>query len=184
MFNDSYVLDFLATLREHCRSRAIVLVLLGLVFIGLMGFWGVKCSHKMPAKTAVLQPGETKVLALAGSGRLQDSGLSGGSDSRAESGTNRKGREAPGAMKPSLKLLRIARFGRILELVGTVEAGSRLTVNDDPAEVSGDGSFKYFTMPFPRSIDKVTLVLKAANLAGKTAVFITPYDFSGHNEDH
>jgi hypothetical protein len=76
-----------------------------------------------------------------------------------------------------IKLDRIIPFGRSLELVGTVEAGSRLVVNNEIVDVAGDGSFKHFTNPFPISAQKVHLVMKVKDLAGRTRVVTTTYDF-------
>jgi hypothetical protein len=124
---------------------------------------------------------ERKIPASANDGHLQGLGLSRQSSFRAKSGLDLANRREPGVRNPSLTLLRITRFGRTLELVGKVEAGSRLTVNDDPVEVSGDGLFRHFTKRFPRSIKKAKLVLTATNLAGKSAVIVAPYNFCGRN---
>jgi hypothetical protein len=85
---------------------------------------------------------------------------------------------------PYIKLERIIPFGRTLELVGRVEAGSRLVVNDEIVEVAGDGLFKHFTNPFPPSIPKVVIVMKATDLAGRTRYLTATHDFrlgSGDN---
>lgn len=77
-----------------------------------------------------------------------------------------------------LQLERIVAFGRCLELVGRVEAGASLTVNGEIVDVAGDGTFKHFTDPFPGSADKVRLVLKGTDLAGRTRVLTATYLFS------
>jgi hypothetical protein len=82
--------------------------------------------------------------------------------------------EAP---PPSLELHRIVPFGRSLELIGKVDAGSRLTVNDKIVDVYGDGSFKHFMDPFPASTKKAELVLKVTNLAGRSRILKATYDF-------
>lgn len=82
------------------------------------------------------------------------------------------------ASRPFIRLDRIISFGRSLELIGTVETGSRLSVNGESVEVAGDGSFKHFTKPFPASAGRVRLQLKASNLAGRTRVVTTTYDFN------
>ncbi len=91
-----------------------------------------------------------------------------------------KSTEAP----PSLELNRIVPFGKSLELVGRVDAGSRLSVNGEIVDVSGDGSFKHFMDPFPASTKKADLVLKVTNLAGRTHVLKTFYDFERPGEDN
>jgi hypothetical protein len=82
-----------------------------------------------------------------------------------------------------LQLQRIVAFGRYLELVGRVEAGTNLTVNDESVEVAGDGTFRHFTTPFPASVHKALLVLKGTDLAGRTRILTATYVFStGHEE--
>jgi hypothetical protein len=80
-------------------------------------------------------------------------------------------------MRPFLELQKIIPFGRSLELVGRVEAGSKLVVNNEFIEVTGDGSFKHFTKLFPASSDRVRLVLKATDLAGRTQTLTAYHDF-------
>jgi hypothetical protein len=79
---------------------------------------------------------------------------------------------------PFIKLDRIVPFGRSLELIGSVEAGSRLTVNNESVDVAGDGSFKHFTNPFPAADRIVHIVMKVTNLAGHTRVITTTHDFN------
>jgi hypothetical protein len=82
-----------------------------------------------------------------------------------------------------LQLQRIVAFGRYLELVGRVEAGTDLTVNGERVEVAGDGTFKHFTSPFPASARQAHLVLEGKDLAGRTRVLTATYVFStGHGE--
>ncbi|MBN1570445.1 MAG: hypothetical protein JXA73_21560 [Acidobacteria bacterium] len=76
-----------------------------------------------------------------------------------------------------IKLDRIIPFGRSLELIGSVEAGSRLVVNNEIVDVAGDGSFKHFTNPFPVSARRVNLVMRVSDLAGRTRIVTTTYDF-------
>lgn len=82
-----------------------------------------------------------------------------------------------GQLRPSLNLRQIIPFGRSLELIGQVEPGSSLTVNGEAVEVEGDGSFKHFTNPFPKSAEKVHLVMKATNLAGRASVLTATHNF-------
>jgi len=77
-----------------------------------------------------------------------------------------------------MELERIIAFGRSLELIGTVEAGSRLVVNDEIVDISGDGSFKHFTKPFPVSAKKALLVMKVMDLAGRTRTETIAYEFN------
>ena len=79
--------------------------------------------------------------------------------------------------RPFLELKKITPFGRSLEIIGRVEAGSKLVVDNEPVEVSGDGSFKHFTQLFPASIDRAGLVLKATDLAGRTRTLTAYHDF-------
>ena len=82
-----------------------------------------------------------------------------------------------------LQLHRIVAFGRYLELVGRVEAGTSLTVNDESVEVAGDGTFRHFTTPFPASVNNARLVLKGTDLAGYTRILTATYIFNpGHEE--
>jgi hypothetical protein len=89
------------------------------------------------------------------------------------------GAGASGARRgPLVELYQIIPFGRSLELIGRIEAGSHLVVNDEIVEVSGDGSFKHFTSPFPSSSNSVRLSLKVTDLAGRTRVWTAIHDFS------
>jgi hypothetical protein len=88
------------------------------------------------------------------------------------------GAGASGARRgPLVELYQIIPFGRSLELIGRIEAGSRLVVNDEIVEVSGDGSFKHFTSPFPSSSVSARLSLKVTDLAGRTRVWTATHDF-------
>jgi hypothetical protein len=83
-----------------------------------------------------------------------------------------------GEQRPSIELQRIIPFGKSLELIGQVEAGSRLLVNGESVEIAGDGTFKHFTNPFPALASKVNIVMRVTNLAGQTRTLRTVYDFS------
>ena len=83
-------------------------------------------------------------------------------------------------LRPYMKLDRIIQYGRSLELIGKVEAGSHLSVNDESVDISGDGSFKHFTKPFPVSAQKVSLVMKVTDLAGRSRVETAAHDFNLH----
>jgi hypothetical protein len=85
---------------------------------------------------------------------------------------------------PFIRLDRIVQFGRSLELVGNVEAGSRLLMNNEIVDVAGDGSFKHFTNPFPASVQKANLAMKVTDLAGRTRVFAAVHDFNPRGGDH
>jgi hypothetical protein len=50
-------------------------------------------------------------------------------------------------------------------------------VNSEIVDVAGDGSFKHFTNPFPVSARKVYLVMRVADLAGRTRIVTTTHDF-------
>jgi hypothetical protein len=84
---------------------------------------------------------------------------------------------------PFIELDQIIQFGRSLELIGKIEAGSSLTVNDEMVEVAGDGSFKHFTRPFPSWAGTVTLHLKVRDLAGRTHVWTASHNFRPHGMD-
>lgn len=86
-------------------------------------------------------------------------------------------RAGAGGLRPSLRLERIVPFGQSLELVGHVEPGSRLSVNGEKVEVEGDGSFKHFTNPFPRTAETVAIVLEATNLAGRKSTLTAEHSF-------
>lgn len=85
---------------------------------------------------------------------------------------------------PFIRLDRIIPFGRSLELVGKVEAGSRLSVNNEIVDVGGDGSFKHFTNPFPVPGHKANLLMKVTDLAGRTRVAAAVHDFNPRGGDH
>ncbi len=80
--------------------------------------------------------------------------------------------------RPFIRLDRIVGFGRSLELIGSVEAGSTLTANGESVEVAGNGSFKHFTRQFPASAGRVRILLEVADLAGRTRKITTTYDFN------
>jgi hypothetical protein len=84
---------------------------------------------------------------------------------------------------PFIRLDRIVPFGRSLELVGNVEAGSRLSVNNESVDVTGDGSFKHFTNTFPVSVGKANLVMKVTDLAGRMRVVAAIHDFNSRDGD-
>jgi hypothetical protein len=87
-------------------------------------------------------------------------------------------RHAPaGEPRPSIELRGIIPFGRSLELIGQVEAGSSLVVNDETVEVAWDGSFKHFTDPFPAAARNARLTLKVTDLAGRTRILTRTHDF-------
>jgi hypothetical protein len=182
-FSDTHVLDFLSIFIRPGRIRVVARILFGVVLFCLVCLGGAKWLHRTPAKTAFLQTREKESVG-ANSGRLLNSNLAEQSALRAESGMDLLNGRNSELLRSSMKLRRIIRFGRSLELIGSVEAGSRLTLNDDPVEVNGDGSFKHFTTPFPRTIKKIKLVLKATNLAGETAELIEPYNFGDRNRDY
>jgi hypothetical protein len=90
----------------------------------------------------------------------------------------------PKEASPFIRLDRIIPFGRSLELIGSIEAGSTLAVNNEIVDVSGDGSFKHFTNPFPASVQKVRLVMKVKDLAGRTRIVTTTHDFDPKGWDN
>jgi hypothetical protein len=109
-----------------------------------------------------------------------------GDSGKAGEGSTRppRGSAKAGNLQPSIVLQRIIPFGRSLELIGTVDAGSRLVVNGKSVEVNGDGTYKHFTNPFPDYARKVNIVMTVTNLAGKNRTLRTTYDFSSHSEDN
>jgi hypothetical protein len=104
--------------------------------------------------------------------------VSGGAEDKAAVAAFNEARaNVPG---PYIRLDRIVQFGRILELAGTVEAGSRLLVNNEIVDVTGDGSFKHFTDPFPSFVQKASLAMKVTDLAGRSSVVEAVHDFNPH----
>jgi hypothetical protein len=79
---------------------------------------------------------------------------------------------------PNLEIKEIIPYGRSLELIGLVDAGTRLSLNNERVEVLGDGSFKHFTRQFPKTSDTVLLELKATDLAGRTRTITRLYKFN------
>ncbi|MDM7996025.1 MAG: hypothetical protein QUT30_10125 [Acidobacteriota bacterium] len=112
------------------------------------------------------------------------SDANGDSVASGQSGPESGNTDAAKGSRPFIRLDRIISFGRSLELIGTVETGSRLSVNGESVEVAGDGSFKHFTKPFPASAGRVRLQLKASNLAGRTRIVTTTYDFNPPGGDN
>jgi hypothetical protein len=95
-----------------------------------------------------------------------------------------KSKEKPATeAQPHLELQKIIPFGRSLEIIGRVEAGSRLAVNNETVEVSGDGSFKHFTKPFT-SGNRIRLEIKATDLAGRTRILTAFHDFGSSGENN
>jgi hypothetical protein len=96
-----------------------------------------------------------------------------------------KGNAANGSSGgPFIELQQIIPFGRSLELIGRVEAGSSLAINDDIVEVSGEGFFKHFTKPFAASAQLVRLSLRVTDLAGSTRIYTATHDFRPHGGGH
>jgi hypothetical protein len=83
-----------------------------------------------------------------------------------------------------MELQQIIPFGRSLELIGRVEAGSNLTVNDEIVEVAGDGSFKHFTKQFPASAHKARLDMKVTDLAGRVRIWTATHQFTPDGADN
>jgi hypothetical protein len=92
------------------------------------------------------------------------------------SNARRQSKDQPGA-GPYLELQTIVPYGRILELIGRVEAGSNLMINNESVNVSGDGVFKHFTKQFPVSNGRVRLELVVKDLAGRTRTMMAFHDF-------
>jgi hypothetical protein len=83
--------------------------------------------------------------------------------------------------KPFIKLKKIVPYGRSLELIGQIEPGDRLVINDEMVEVTGDGSFKHFTNPFPGSDNLAQLNMKVTDLAGRSWYWTATFDFGPHD---
>ncbi|MBN2339753.1 MAG: hypothetical protein JXP48_14600 [Acidobacteria bacterium] len=107
----------------------------------------------------------------------------GGEEAGPGGGRRSLDRAEAGGLIPSLRLERIVPFGQSLELVGHVEPGSRLTVNGEKVVVEGDGAFKHFTNPFPKTAETVEIVLKATNLAGRTSTLTAEHHFRNRAGD-
>jgi hypothetical protein len=91
-----------------------------------------------------------------------------------------KERQQPAkGMRPHLEVQKIVPYGRSLEVIGRVEAGAKLRLNNERVEVTGDGMFRHFTKQFPISIDTALLELKATDLAGRTHTMTKLYTFGG-----
>jgi hypothetical protein len=85
-------------------------------------------------------------------------------------------KDKPGA-GPYLELQKIVPYGRILELIGRIEAGSKLLIDNERVSVSGDGVFKHFTKQFPVSNDRVRLELVVTDLSGRSRTITAFHDF-------
>jgi len=92
--------------------------------------------------------------------------------------------EATAGSRPWVELQQIIRFGMTLELIGRVEPGSRLVVNNRIVEVAGDGAFKHFTQPFPASAHVAQLRLKVTDLAGRSRVWTATHNFNPHGGEY
>jgi hypothetical protein len=93
-------------------------------------------------------------------------------------------RQKTPSARPYLEIDKIVSFGRSVELKGRVEAGSKLSVNNENIEVSGDGSFKHFTKRFPASSSRICLEIQATDLAGRTRILTAFHDFSSSGESN
>jgi len=132
----------------------------------------------------VSAPGMEDAPTSADSGKGQDASAPDGAgpeNRAAVAAFNEARANEPG---PFIRLDRIIPFGRSLELVGKVEAGSRLSVNNEIVDVSGDGSFKHFTNPFPVPGQKANLLMKVTDLAGRTRVAAAVHDFNPRGRDY
>jgi hypothetical protein len=89
----------------------------------------------------------------------------------------KKGAVGAAKDRPMIELEQIIPFGRSLELIGRVEAGSNLVINNEIVEVTGNGFFKHFTSPFPASATKVQLTLRVTDLAGRICTWTAYPDF-------
>jgi hypothetical protein len=85
-------------------------------------------------------------------------------------------KDKPGS-RPYLELQKIVPYGRILELIGRIESGSNLLINNERVNVSGDGVFKHFTKQFPVSNNRIRLELVVTDLAGRTRTMTAFHDF-------
>jgi hypothetical protein len=97
--------------------------------------------------------------------------------SSAEPGENGRPQRAQNGSKAAIQLQKIVAYGRTLELIGRTDPGSTLRINDEPVEVSGNGSFKHFTRAFPASTRTAHLVLKSTDLSGKVCILKAKHDF-------
>ena len=79
--------------------------------------------------------------------------------------------------EPALELQRIIAFGRTLEVIGRVDPGSSVYINDESVDISGDGSFKHFTRPFPSGRTHVELILRVVDLRGRVRTLNSSYSF-------
>jgi hypothetical protein len=139
---------------------------------------GIRYSN---GNTVAIQEHTVLTVRSAGDGSMEISVPSAAEDRAAVAAFNRARAGEPG---PFIRLDRIVPFGRSLELVGDVEAGSRLSVNNESVDVTGDGSFKHFTNPFPASVGKANLVMKVTDLAGRTRVIAAIHDFNSRDGDN
>jgi len=79
--------------------------------------------------------------------------------------------------EPALELERIIAFGRTLEVIGHVDPGSSVYINEESVDISGSGSFKHFTKPFPSGSTHVDLILRVVDLRGRVRTLYSSYSF-------
>jgi hypothetical protein len=127
-------------------------------------------------------PAPEEIRSFADFGRKREASSLTAAENRASATAFNKARA--GEPSPFIRLDRIVPFGRSLELVGSVDAGSRLSVNNESVDVTGDGSFKHFTNPFSVSVGKANLVMKVTDLAGRTRVVAALHDFNSRGGDN
>ena len=85
---------------------------------------------------------------------------------------------APGLEgQPILELERVVAFGRTLELTGRVDPGSLLYINEESVDISGSGSFKHFTKPFPPGRTYVQLTLRVVDPRGRVRTLNATHNF-------
>lgn len=79
--------------------------------------------------------------------------------------------------KPHLEVVvdKVLSFGRSFEVIGRATPGAVVFINDEVVEVKGDGSFKHFTHPLPRS-GRQELIVVARDLTGASKLITIPVE--------
>lgn len=68
-----------------------------------------------------------------------------------------------------LSILQVTQISNIFEIIGRTDPGANVVINEEPVPLmSGDGTFKHFTSPFP--------------IKGKNVITITAQDRSGNSK--
>ena len=81
----------------------------------------------------------------------------------------------PAPAEPTLVIGNLAWFGNTLQVVGRIDPGNTLMINDERVETAPDGAFKHLTAPYsPDEGSPRVVVLTTKDLAGRVKTITRP----------